>query len=137
MSLDYSISLDLVSAGDLTEDKLLAIKKLVTRKPLPVELKESLVEKAYEAGEKFVSLVRSEVPPGIIGPFALQGAVAAEEGREDIVIFDVSMRIPGSPGTRYTPYSGYMYGNSVSFGERIAMEIQTAVNKNQLHLCVT
>lgn len=44
MSLDYSISLDLVSAGDLTEDKLLAIKKLVTRKPLPVELKESLVE---------------------------------------------------------------------------------------------
>lgn len=100
-------------------------------------IKESLVEKGYEAGEKFVSLVRSEVPPGIIGPFALQGAVAAEEGREEIVIFDVSMRIPGSPGTRYTPYSGYMYGNSISFGERIAMEIQTAVNKNQLNLCVT
>jgi hypothetical protein len=44
MSLDYLISLDLVSSGDLTEDKLLAVKKLVTRKPLPLELKESLVE---------------------------------------------------------------------------------------------
>ena len=44
MSLDYSISLDLVSTENLTEDKLLAIKKLVTRKSLPIELKESLVE---------------------------------------------------------------------------------------------
>lgn len=44
MSLDYSISLDLVSSENLTEDKLLAVKKLVTRKPLPVELKEALVE---------------------------------------------------------------------------------------------
>jgi len=73
-------------------------------------IKESLVEKALEAGEKFVKLTREENPPGIIGPFALQGAVTAEDGREEIVIFDVSMRIPGSPGTRYTPYSGYLYG---------------------------
>lgn len=100
-------------------------------------IKESLIEKAYDIGEKFVQLTQREVPPGIIGPFALQGAVVTEEGREEIVIFDVSLRIPGSPGTRYTPYSGYLYGSSISFGERVAMEIMTALKKNKLSEIVT
>lgn len=100
-------------------------------------IKESLVEKAFEVGEKFVKLTREENPPGIIGPFALQGAVTAEKGREEIVIFDVSMRIPGSPGTRYTPYSGYLYGDSLSYGERIAMEVRKALKEDGLEQLVT
>lgn len=95
-------------------------------------VKESLLEKFLELGEKFVSVCKRECAPGIIGPFALQGAVIAEEGREDAVIFDVSMRIPGSPGTRFTPYSGYLYGNSLSYGERIAREIMEARDKGRL-----
>jgi 5-formaminoimidazole-4-carboxamide-1-(beta)-D-ribofuranosyl 5'-monophosphate synthetase len=80
-------------------------------------------------GEKFVKACKQlpkELDPsgkGIIGPFALQGAVVAEEGREDIVIFDVSLRIPGSPGIKATPYSSYLYGESLSVGERIGMEL--------------
>lgn len=97
-----------------------------------VTMKESLIEKAYALGEKFVKTIKKEVPPGIIGPFALQGAVVADEGKEDFVIFDVSMRIPGSPGTKFTPYSSYLYGDSISYGERIAMEIEMAVKKNRL-----
>ncbi len=97
-----------------------------------VTMKESLVEKALSIGEKFVKTMQKEVPPGIIGPFALQGAVAAEEGKEEFVIFDVSMRIPGSPGTRFTPYSGYLYGESLSYGERIGMEIKQAVKGGKL-----
>jgi len=100
-------------------------------------IKESLLEKAFEVGEKFVTLTQQENPPGIIGPFALQGAVVPEDGKEEIVIFDVSMRIPGSPGTRYTPYSGYLYGDSVSYGERLAMEVQTAIKKDRLQEIVT
>lgn len=100
-------------------------------------IKESLLEKAFEIGEKFVKLTSQEVPPGIIGPFALQGAVAAEDGKEEFVIFDVSMRIPGSPGTRSTPYSGYLYGDSISYGERIAMELQTAIKAGKLDYLVT
>lgn len=100
-------------------------------------VKESLLEKAFEIGEKFVKLTGQEVPPGIIGPFALQGAVAAEDGKEEFVIFDVSMRIPGSPGTKFTPYSGYLYGDSISYGERIAMEIQTAIKSGKLDYLVT
>jgi len=102
-----------------------------------VTIKESLVEKAFEIGEKFIQLTKRELPPGLIGPFALQGAVSAEEGREELVIFDVSLRIPGSPGTRFTPYSGYLYGDSLSYGERIAMEIQTAQKSGKLEDIVT
>lgn len=102
-----------------------------------VTMKESLVEKAYDIGEKFVKTMAKEVPPGMIGPFALQGAVAAGDGKEEFVIFDVSMRIPGSPGTKYTPYSAYLYGDSISYGERIAMEIRRAVDEGKLEQIVT
>lgn len=110
---------------------------------ISVTVKESILEKAFEMGEKFVKacqkLPKSLDPSGkgIIGPFALQGAVVAEEGREDIVIFDVSFRIPGSPGTAATPYSGYLYGHSMSVGERVGMEIRSAVEADGVEEIVT
>lgn len=97
-----------------------------------VTIKESLVEKAYDIGEKFVKATQEHAATGIIGPFALQGAVSSDNGREELVIFDVSMRIPGSPGTRFTPYAGYLWGHEMSYGERIAMEIKEAVQSGQL-----
>lgn len=97
-----------------------------------VTMKESLLEKAFDIGEKFVKATQEFAKPGIIGPFALQGAVAAENGREEFVIFDVSMRIPGSPGTRFTPYTSYLWGHPVSYGERIAMELKEAMAANRL-----
>ncbi|MEK7672810.1 MAG: DUF1297 domain-containing protein [Patescibacteria group bacterium] len=111
--------------------------KIIETGHFAVTMKESLVEKAYELGERFVETMKKEVSPGIIGPFALQGAVVAEEGREEFVIFDVSMRIPGSPGTKFTPYSGYLYGESLSYGERIAMEIKQAIKLKKLSEILT
>ena len=79
---------------------------------IAVTVKESLLGKIFLLGEKFVSAVKKfHSTGGIIGPFALQGVIVAEDGKEDIVIFDVSLRIPGSPGTRFTPYSGYFMAN--------------------------
>jgi len=107
--------------------------KMVETGHYAVTVKESLLEKIMTIGEKFVEACKKEHPIGMIGPFALQGAVIAEEGKEDIVIFDVSMRIPGSPGTAFTPYSGYLYGYSISYGERIAMEIKKALEHGKLN----
>ncbi len=104
---------------------------------IAVTMKESLLEKAFELGERFVETTKKINPTGIIGPFALQGAVVAEEGKEEFVIFDVSMRIPGSPGTRFTPYSGYLYGKELSYGDRIAMEITEAIKQGKLDLICT
>jgi 5-formaminoimidazole-4-carboxamide-1-(beta)-D-ribofuranosyl 5'-monophosphate synthetase len=117
--------------------------KMIETGHIAVTVKESLLEKAYDLGERFVQATQKlskEIDPaqkGIIGPFALQGAVVAEEGQEDIVIFDVSLRIPGSPGVRATPYSGYLYGEPMSVGERCALEIRRAVAEKKLEEIVT
>jgi len=122
-------------------DQLEALKivkpKLIETGHIAVTTKESLLEKIFDIGEKFVAATKKLHKPGIIGPFALQGAVIAEEGKEDIVIFDVSMRIPGSPGTMFTPYSSYLYHKPISYGERIAMEIKKAADNDQLNLICT
>lgn len=102
-----------------------------------VTIKESLLEKAFEVGERFVRATKDVYDPGIIGPFALQGAVTAGPPKEEFYVFDVSMRIPGSPGTMFTPYTGYLYGDSISVGQRIAMEIKEAIKQNRLGEIVT
>ena len=99
-------------------------------------LTESMLEKAYEMGERFARVAREVNPPGVIGPFALQCIIVAGPPKE-FVCYDVSLRIPGSPGTRYTPYSAYLWGRDVSVGERIAMEIVFARDSNRLEEVLT
>lgn len=111
--------------------------KMIETGHIAATTKESIIEKIFMLGEKFVETTKKEVPPGIIGPFALQGAIASDQGKEEMVVFDVSMRIPGSPLTRFTPHSGYLYGDSISYGERVAMEIKKAVETERLNEIVT
>jgi len=99
-------------------------------------LTESMLEKAFEMGERFVAAAAAEYPPGVIGPFALQCVIVAGPPKE-FVCYDVSLRIPGSPGTRYTPYSAYRWGRDVAVGERIAMEIVMARDTNRLEDVLT
>lgn len=94
-------------------------------------LTESMLEKAFEMGERFIEVARKANPPGAIGPFALQCIIVAGPPK-DFVCYDVSLRIPGSPGTRYTPYSAYRWGRDVSVGERIAMEVVFARDAGRL-----
>lgn len=102
-----------------------------------VTVKESLLDKAYEAGERFVAACKHYHPRGIIGPFALQGAIVTDGSREELVVFDVSMRSPGSPGIAATPYSEYLFGRPVSMGERSAMEIRDAISQGMLGKILT
>jgi 5-formaminoimidazole-4-carboxamide-1-(beta)-D-ribofuranosyl 5'-monophosphate synthetase len=111
--------------------------KIIETGHIAATTKESIIEKIFILGEQFVSATKKYSPPGIIGPFALQGAIAADKGKEEMVVFDVSMRIPGSPLTRFTPHSGYLYGKSISYGERISLEIKNALTKNKIKEIVT
>lgn len=99
-------------------------------------LRESLLEQALELGQKFADGVAKEYKDGLIGPFALQGAIQ-EKGKEEFVCFDVSLRIPGSPGTRFTPYSEYLFRESISFGRRIAIEVKDAEKSNTIDRITT
>jgi len=100
-------------------------------------VKESLLEQIFELGEKFVTVAKEEYPPGIIGPFALQSTFIPGPPKEKAVVFDISMRVQGSPGTRFTPYSGYRYEESLSVGKRVAMELRKAIQQNRMEETVT
>jgi 5-formaminoimidazole-4-carboxamide-1-(beta)-D-ribofuranosyl 5'-monophosphate synthetase len=94
-------------------------------------LTESMLEQAFDMGERFIRAARAAEPPGIIGPFALQCVIASGPPKT-FVVYDVSLRIPGSPGTKFTPYSGYRWGREISVGERIAREIVLARDSGRL-----
>lgn len=94
---------------------------------MAVTVLESLLEKAFELGEKLVKTSQKLFMPGIIGPFSLQSIIIAGPPKKDIVVFDISPRVPGSPGIMATPYGCYLYGKPVSVGRRIAMEIKKAI----------
>ncbi len=89
-----------------------------------MSLRESLESKAHEMGEKFVDITKKVFGRGIVGPFALQ---CIGDTKENLLVYDTSTRIPGSPDTQYSPNSHYIYGKPVSFGRRIAMEITDAL----------
>lgn len=97
-------------------------------------VRESLMEKVYDIGEKFVASSKKLYSPGVIGPFALQSSVTPNL---DIIVYDLSPRIPGSPVLYNSPYSKYFFGQNVTSGRRIAMEIKEAVKTNQLGKILT
>ncbi|MEK7109586.1 MAG: DUF1297 domain-containing protein, partial [Patescibacteria group bacterium] len=95
-----------------------------------VTVLESMLEKAFELGEMFVKTSRELFAPGIIGPFALQSIITAGPPKKDIIVIDISPRMPGSPGIASTPYGNYLYEKNISVGERVAMEIKQAIKLN-------
>ncbi len=98
-------------------------------------MRESQLEKVFEAAERWVQVCRKEFPPGMIGLFALQGAITKDL---QFKIFDVSPRVPGCPCVEPTsPYMKYKYGVEVGPGKRVAMEIKRAIRKRRLDEVVT
>jgi 5-formaminoimidazole-4-carboxamide-1-(beta)-D-ribofuranosyl 5'-monophosphate synthetase len=100
-----------------------------------VTMRESQLEMIFEAGERFVETCKKEYPPGMVGLFALQGAVTKDL---KFYVFDVSPRVPGCPCVEPTsPYMKYKYGFEVGPGRRVAMEIKKAVKAGKLADVVT
>ena len=100
-------------------------------------LRESLLEKVFALGEKFVKASQEYYAPGIIGPFCLQTTVDKDL---NFYIYDVAPRIGG--GTNVHMSVGHPYGNSLwrkpmSTGRRLAMEIRRAIDRGKLKEIVT
>ncbi|HKZ58930.1 MAG TPA: formate--phosphoribosylaminoimidazolecarboxamide ligase family protein [Candidatus Thermoplasmatota archaeon] len=100
-------------------------------------LRESLLEKAFEIGEKFVAAARQHYPPGIIGPFCLQTCVDKDL---NFFVYDVAPRVGG--GTNIHMSLGHPYGNALwrrpmSTGRRVALEVRRAAEEGKLALVVT
>ncbi len=110
-----------------------------------VTMRESKQDMVYDAAEKFLRACEEEYPPGIIGMFGLQGAVAyspEDDTRLEFVVFDVSFRVPGDPAIG--PTSPEMRNLSIKHGVKIEdpldltmMEIKRAVELERLPEIVT
>ena len=96
---------------------------------IPATMRESLLNKVFMLGYQFAEAARELEPPGVIGPFTLQAIVTP---RLDLVVYDVAPRIGGGTNAVMAwggQYSHLYYGEPLSMGERIALEIKTALEK--------
>lgn len=103
---------------------------------IAVTCKESLLEKAFEAWEKFIKTCKEEAQE-IIWPFALQWAIETDWKSEELIVFDVSFRIPWSPWISATPYTNYLFWKNISMWERIWIELKSSLEKNNLSNLLT
>jgi 5-formaminoimidazole-4-carboxamide-1-(beta)-D-ribofuranosyl 5'-monophosphate synthetase len=138
LGFDKRIQTDLDGILDLPASEQLeigAITQNIEVGHFGVTMRESQLEKIFESGERFVKVCKEEYPPGIIGLFALQGALTKNL---EFYVFDVSPRVPGCPCVEPTsPYMKYKYGMEVGPGRRVAMEIRRAVEANRIEAIVT
>ena len=101
----------------------------------PASVRESLLGRVFEAGDRFAGAAAREYPPGVIGPFSLQSVVTRDL---EIVVYDASLRVPGNPILATTsPYTKYKYGETFGIGRRIAMDIRAAAQGGTLGGSVT
>ncbi|UXD21380.1 5-formaminoimidazole-4-carboxamide-1-(beta)-D-ribofuranosyl 5'-monophosphate synthetase [Ignicoccus pacificus DSM 13166] len=104
---------------------------------IPTTLRESLLTKAFIMGDKFVEAAEKLEPPGMIGPFTLQAIVTPEL---EFVVFDVAPRIGGGNNVYMglgSQYSKLYFGEPISLGRRVAMEIREAFERKELDKVVT
>ena len=95
-------------------------------------IRESLLEKAFELGEKFITASKEHYDPGIIGPFCLQTCIDKDM---NYAIYDVAPRLGGGTNVHVSvghPYGNATWRNPVSSGRRIAMELRRAVEQDRL-----
>lgn len=102
----------------------------------PLVLRESLLDEVYTMGEKFVEAANRLVPPGMNGPFCLEG-VYDENGQ--FTSFEFSARIVAGTNLYVdgSPYSVFIHDEPMSMGRRIAREIKIGKEKDQLSKIVT
>lgn len=138
LGLDKRIQTNLDGVLDLPAEEQLELGITVQNVEIGhfgVTIRESQLERIFEAGERFVEICKREYPPGIIGLFALQGAITKDL---EFYVFDVSPRVPGCPCVEPTsPYMKYKYGMEVGPGRRVAMEIRRAIEMGRLEDIVT
>lgn len=100
-------------------------------------IRESMLEKLFDIGDRFADATQRIEPPGVIGPFTLQLMVTADM---DIVVFDVAFRIGGGTNIHMgigSQYSKLYFGRPVSMGRRIAIEIKDCIYMGCLEEIIT
>ena len=102
----------------------------------PMVLRESLLDKVYSMGEEFVLASKKLVPPGMNGPFCIEGVY---DENANFRTFEFSARIVAGTNLYMdgSPYTTLIYDEPMSMGRRIAREVKEAEKANQIEKIVT
>ena len=102
----------------------------------PLVLRESLLDNVYTMGENFVEASAKLVPPGMNGPFCIEGVYDQDT---QFKVFEFSARIVAGTNmyVNGSPYTTFMYNEPMSMGRRIAREIKKAEKQNKIDIVVT
>jgi len=102
----------------------------------PLVLRESLLDEVYTMGENFVEAAKRVVAPGMNGPFCIEGVY---DENAKFTSFEFSARIVAGSNIYMdgSPYYSLLYNEQMSMGKRIAREIKTAAESNQLDKITT
>ena len=102
----------------------------------PLVLRESLLDNVYTMGENFVEASAKIVPPGMNGPFCIEGVY---DQNAQFKVFEFSARIVAGTNmyVNGSPYTTFMYNEPMSMGRRIAREIKNAEEQNKIDIIVT
>ena len=99
-------------------------------------LRESLLDEVYRMGENFVDAAKRMVKPGMNGPFCIEGVY---DENAKFTSFEFSARIVAGTNIYMngSPYYSLLFNEQMSMGKRIAREVKTAVESNQLDKITT
>jgi 5-formaminoimidazole-4-carboxamide-1-(beta)-D-ribofuranosyl 5'-monophosphate synthetase len=117
--------------------KLNKIPRLIEVGHEAATIRESLLEKVFEIGYRFVKATQKLQKPGIIGPFTLQTMVTPEL---ELIVYDVAPRIGGGTNVYMgigSQYSKFYFGKPISLGRRIAIEIKYSILTDKLDKILT
>jgi len=102
----------------------------------PVVVRESLLPKMFEMGDRLAEAAKKLVPPGLIGAFCIQTMCTDDM---EFYAFEISARSDGGTNTFMdsSPYTFLKYGDFMSMGRRIAREVRIARDMDELEKVVT
>lgn len=122
-------SIGRVAAGDQITANIQTSYTIVGNIPLVV--RESMLPYFIKIGERVIEQSQRLEPPGLYGPFCLEGVVT-----QDLIltVFEISARIVAgtNPYINGSPYTFLKYNEPMSTGRRIARDIKMAIEGNEL-----
>ncbi len=103
---------------------------------IPVVARESLLARIFEMGDAVVKVSKEISSPGMLGPFCIETMV---DDRLEFTAFEISARIVAgtNPFMNGSPYSYLNYGNNMSMGRRIALELKNVLKEEKEEKLIT
>lgn len=135
VGMDRRYESDVDGLGRIPADVQLDLKRVPTYSVvgnIPVVIRESLLPKVFEIGDKLLQASREITSSGLIGPYCAEAIITPNN---EIVVFEISSRIVAgtSVGIGYSPYEYLLSGNTPMYtGRRIARTIKNAAKMGRL-----